>query len=68
MDHPRIVSRADWLIARAARQRKGVHARERDALTAVRRRLPMVEIRKEYVFKGRQVPSRCAISLATADG
>ncbi|MGH7631665.1 MAG: DUF899 domain-containing protein, partial [Gemmatimonadales bacterium] len=50
---PRIVSQDEWLVAR-----KELHAKEkeltrqRDALNAERRRLPMVGIDKEYVFEG----------------
>jgi len=50
---PEIVSRADWLTARRdllAREKE--LTRQRDALNADRRRLPMVRIDKEYVFEG----------------
>lgn len=51
--HPRIVSREEWAAARAELLEKEKRAtRERDALNAERRRLPMVEVRKEYVFEG----------------
>src|SRR5262245_53936233 len=52
---PKVVSREEWL-----NQRKQLLAREkdlthrRDALNAERRRLPMVELVKEYVFDGEQ--------------
>jgi predicted dithiol-disulfide oxidoreductase (DUF899 family) len=53
MTLPRIVSRDEW---RAAREellvREKAATRARDALNAERRRLPMVEIDKEYVFEG----------------
>ena len=53
MTLPRIVSRDEW---RAAREellvREKIATRARDALNAERRRLPMVEIDKEYVFEG----------------
>ncbi|MFS8203108.1 DUF899 domain-containing protein [Streptomyces sp. CWNU-52B] len=53
MTLPRIVSREEW---RAAREELLVEekaaTRARDALNADRRRLPMVEIDKEYVFEG----------------
>jgi len=51
--HPEIVSSEEWLKAR-----KGLLAREkeftrlRDELNAERRKLPIVEIRKPYVFEG----------------
>lgn len=52
MTLPEIVSREEW---RAAREellvREKAVTRARDALNAQRRRLPMVEIDKEYVFE-----------------
>jgi predicted dithiol-disulfide oxidoreductase (DUF899 family) len=54
VDDPQVVPRAEWLAAR-----KGLLAmekeftRQRDALNAERRRLPMVEIEKQYEFEGR---------------
>ena len=48
---PRVASRAEWLAARKellVREKK--LTRERDALNAERRRLPMVRIEKEYRF------------------
>jgi len=53
MTLPTIVSRDEWLPARRellAREKAFTHAR--DELNAERRRLPMVEIDKEYVFDG----------------
>jgi predicted dithiol-disulfide oxidoreductase (DUF899 family) len=53
MTLPRVVTRDEWL-----RERKELLAKEkeltrrRDALVAERRRLPMVEVEKEYVFQG----------------
>jgi predicted dithiol-disulfide oxidoreductase (DUF899 family) len=53
MDRPRIVSRSEWEIARRELLAKEKEAtRQRDALTAERRQLPMVEVEKEYVFEG----------------
>ncbi len=53
MDRPRIVSRAEWLDARKELLTKEKEStRRRDALSAERRKLPMVEIEKEYVFEG----------------
>jgi predicted dithiol-disulfide oxidoreductase (DUF899 family) len=48
-----VVSRERWLIARKAllAEEKEL-TRRRDALNAKRRRLPMVEIEKDYVFEG----------------
>ena len=57
MEHPRIVSRTDWLVARKALLAKEKNAsRDRDALAAERRRLPMVAIDKDYVFEGTHGP------------
>jgi len=48
-----IVSEAEWLIARKdLLTREKEFTRERDALSAARRQLPMVRINKEYVFDG----------------
>jgi predicted dithiol-disulfide oxidoreductase (DUF899 family) len=50
---PEVVSREEWLEARLrllAKERE--HTRERTALNAERRRLPMVRIGKEYIFDG----------------
>jgi predicted dithiol-disulfide oxidoreductase (DUF899 family) len=49
----RVVSREEWTTARKdllAREKE--FTRRRDALSAERRRLPMVRIDKEYVFEG----------------
>lgn len=50
---PRIVSRGEWLIER---KRHLAHekelTRQLDRLRAERRRLPMVQIEKDYVFEG----------------
>ncbi|MDA0164320.1 DUF899 domain-containing protein [Solirubrobacter ginsenosidimutans] len=53
MSLPKVVSRGEWLTARKEllEQEKEL-TRRRDALSAERRRLPMVEIEKEYVFTG----------------
>ncbi|MFM9995562.1 MAG: DUF899 domain-containing protein [Phycisphaerales bacterium] len=51
--HPPVVSRGDWLVARErllAREKELTRAQ--DALSAERRRLPMVRIDKPYVFEG----------------
>jgi predicted dithiol-disulfide oxidoreductase (DUF899 family) len=53
MSLPEIVTRDEWLAARTAllEQEKEL-TRRRDALSAERRRLPMVEITKDYRFTG----------------
>ena len=53
MSLPRVVSREEWLVARKdllAREKE--LTRQRDALNADRRRLPMVRIEKDYTFEG----------------
>jgi len=53
MAFPEIVTRAEWLEARKqflVREKQAT--RERDALNAERRRLPMVAVEKEYLFDG----------------
>ena len=53
MSLPRVVSRDEWLAARTDLLAKEKElTRQRDALSAERRRLPMVEVDKEYVFEG----------------
>jgi predicted dithiol-disulfide oxidoreductase (DUF899 family) len=53
MDRPTIVTRSEWLIARKALLAKEKEAsRQRDALSAARRALPMVKIDRNYVFDG----------------
>ena len=53
MSLPDIVSRDEWLVARKdlLAVEKAL-TRARDALSAQRRRLPMVEIEKDYAFEG----------------
>jgi predicted dithiol-disulfide oxidoreductase (DUF899 family) len=54
MTDPQVVSRDEWLVARSGLLAKEKEfTRQRDALNAERRRLPMVEIDKTYVFEGR---------------
>ena len=51
---PDVVSREEWVAARKGLLEKEKRlTRERDALNADRRRLPMVEIDKDYVFRSR---------------
>jgi predicted dithiol-disulfide oxidoreductase (DUF899 family) len=50
---PEVVSRDEWLVARRnLLVREKESTRQRDALNADRRRLPMVRINKEYLFEG----------------
>ncbi|HET9169693.1 MAG TPA: DUF899 domain-containing protein, partial [Actinospica sp.] len=53
MSLPPVVSREEWLEARIAllAEEKAV-TRQRDAVNAKRRQLPMVRVEKEYVFEG----------------
>ncbi len=54
MSLPQAVSRDEWLVARKKLLVKEKElTRERDALNVERRRLPMVEIVKDYVFQRR---------------
>ena len=53
MSLPEKTSREQWLIARKELLiREKEMTRQRDALNADRRRLPMVEIDKDYTFEG----------------
>lgn len=57
MSLPDVVSREQWLEARRtllAQEKQ--HTRQRDALNADRRRLPMVAIDKDYTFEGPDGP------------
>jgi predicted dithiol-disulfide oxidoreductase (DUF899 family) len=55
---PNVVSRAEWLVVRNELLTKGkALTRARDAWNAARRRLPMVQIEKEYVFEGPNGPA-----------
>ncbi len=66
MDLPRVVSPAEWQVARDELLAKEKEAtRARDALAAGRRRLPMVRIDKDYVFEG---PDGSASLLDLFDG
>ena len=56
---PPIVSREEWQAARdLLLAREKAHMRAGDALAADRRRLPMVEINKDYVFQGEHGTAR----------
>jgi predicted dithiol-disulfide oxidoreductase (DUF899 family) len=53
MSLPRIADREEWLAARERLLAKEKElTRQRDALSAERRQLPMVEVEKEYRFEG----------------
>jgi predicted dithiol-disulfide oxidoreductase (DUF899 family) len=55
---PQVATREEWLVARKdllAREKE--HTRQRDALNAARRRLPMVRVEKPYVFEGAAGPA-----------
>src|SRR5471030_2882503 len=53
MNHPKVVSEAEWVVARKELLKKEKEfTQQRDALSAERRKLPMVKIDKEYVFDG----------------
>lgn len=53
MNRPKIVSQDEWLKARKALlEREKAFSRERDALSAARRDLPMVKVDKPYSFDG----------------
>jgi predicted dithiol-disulfide oxidoreductase (DUF899 family) len=56
---PPIVTREEWAAARQQLLvQEKAHTRAGDALAAARRRLPMVEIDKEYVFQGEHGEAR----------
>jgi predicted dithiol-disulfide oxidoreductase (DUF899 family) len=66
MSLPQVVSRDDWLAARKELLVKEKElTRQRDALNAERRELPMVEVEKDYVFEG---PDGKASLLELFDG
>ena len=66
MSLPDVVSREEWLAARKRLLvREKELTRQRDALNADRRRLPMVRIDKEYVFEGSDGPA-CGTCLMAA--
>jgi predicted dithiol-disulfide oxidoreductase (DUF899 family) len=54
---PQVVSREEWVSARKELlEKEKAHTRARDALSAARRRLPMVAVEKEYGFQGPNGP------------
>jgi predicted dithiol-disulfide oxidoreductase (DUF899 family) len=53
MQHPKVVSEAEWLTARRELLAKEKElTRQRDAVSAQRRELPWVKVEKKYVFDG----------------
>ena len=53
MDHPNIVSHAEWIAARTELLNKEKEfTRLRDELSRQRRELPWEKVKKEYVFDG----------------
>lgn len=53
MTHPKIVSQTEWLAARKnLLAKEKAFTKERDALSAARRDLPMVKVEKRYTFEG----------------
>jgi len=53
INHPRVVSRGEWIEARKKLLAKEKEAtRQRDALAAERRKLPWVRVDEEYKFEG----------------
>ncbi|QCP05598.1 DUF899 domain-containing protein [Brevibacterium sp. CS2] len=62
---PPIVDRAVWDDARAVLQQEKALTRMKDAISAARRRMPMVEVRSDYRFHG---PDGTATLLDLFDG
>lgn len=57
MNHPKVVSRAEWLAARKellAKEKELTH--QRDAVSQERSNLPMVKVDKDYIFEGPDGP------------
>ena len=53
MVSPQVVSRKEWLKARLELLKKEKeHSKARDELTQTRKKLPWIEIEKDYVFEG----------------
>jgi len=51
IEHPKIVSRAEWIAARKELLKKEKElTRQKDAVSAQRREMPWVKVEKEYVF------------------
>ncbi len=61
VEHPRVVSREEWIEARKAHLRnEKALTRLRDIVSAERRRLPWVKVEKEYVFDTPEGPQTLA--------
>ena len=61
VDKPRVVSQAEWLAAREDFLKKEKEfTRQRDALSAERRKLPWVKVEKDYVFDSPDGPKTLA--------
>jgi predicted dithiol-disulfide oxidoreductase (DUF899 family) len=61
---PPIVSREEWQAVRdALLVKEKAHTRAKDALSAERRRLPMVEVTAPIPSTGKPVRPRCSTSL-----
>ena len=59
MTLPNVATHEEWLVARKELLAKEKQlTRQRDALNAERRRLPMVKIEKDYTFEGPDGKSR----------
>jgi predicted dithiol-disulfide oxidoreductase (DUF899 family)/uncharacterized protein YndB with AHSA1/START domain len=59
LNRPKIVAREDWLAARKELlQQEKELTRQRDAVNAARRRLPMVRVEKDYAFQTPDGPRR----------
>lgn len=59
MSLPKIVSKEEWLTARKALLAKEkAFTKERDALSAARREMPMVKLAKDYTFEGEKGSAR----------
>lgn len=53
IEHPKVVSRADWLAARRELLKKEKElTRATDEVNRQRRELPWIKVEKEYVFDG----------------
>lgn len=58
MNHPSVVSQTEWLAARKELLAKEKEfTRQRDELSAERRKLPMVKVEREYIFDGPKGPT-----------
>ena len=66
MSLPEIVGAGEWREARVALlEKEKAMTRARDELSAERRRLPMVEVTKDYRFEGPRARSASSICSRT---